>query len=192
MSSETDIEQIKRDLVRLGNESSPFEAHGMLCGVLCAKGDIDAEEWLSLTMDGFAAIAQGDLLAEEASESLRGFFLDTVAALADNHFKFYPLLPEDESEMLRLEAVAQWAQGYLLGLSLAGIQHFSDYSPDVVEFVETMASISNADNYELADDESDEEAIIELIEFMRIGVLLVNEEMNPIRVPVDIPDGTIH
>lgn len=192
MSSETDIEQIKRHLVRLGNESSPFEAHGMLCGVLCAKGDIDVEEWLSLTMDGFAAIAQGDLLAEEASESLRGFFLATVAALEDNHLKFYPLLPEGGSEMIRLEAVAQWAQGYLLGLSLAGIQHFSDYSPDVVEFVETMASISNADNYELADDESDEEAIIELIEFMRIGVLLVNEEMNPIRVPVDIPDGTIH
>ena len=54
------------------------------------------------------------------------------------------------------------------------------------EFVEAMAAISGAYNYELAGDESDEEAVFEMIEFIRMGVLLVNEEMNPIRVPVDI------
>ena len=196
MSSETDIEQIKRDLVKLGSEASPSEAHGTLCGLVCGKGDAEAQEWLSLAIYGETgtadAIAQGDYLAQEASDSLTEFFSESITALSDNNLGFYPLLPEDESEDIRLEAIAQWAQGYLMGLSLAGIKNFSGYSEDVEEFIEAMASISNADDYELADDESDEESIIELIEFIRIGVLLMNEEMNPIRVPIDIPDSSIH
>ena len=189
MTTEFDIEQVKKDLLKLDSAASPSEAHGILCGLLSGKADIEAQDWLSAIAN---SIEPGDLLAEEASESLTGFFFQTVQALSDNNLKFYPLLAEEESEAIRLEGIAQWAQGYLMGLSLAGIKKFSDYSEEVSEFVEAMATISNADDYELADDDSDEEAIVELIEFIRIGVLLVNEEMNPIRVPVDIPDDTIH
>jgi len=83
-----------------------------------------------------------------------------------------------------------------MGLSLAGVKGFTDYPEEVKEFVEAMASIATVDDYELAGDDSDEEAIIEFIEFIRIGVLLTNEEMNPIRVPIDIPstdnEDTLH
>ncbi len=187
MSLEMDIKQIQSDLVKLGSESTSSEAHGILCGVLCGRSDIEAWEWLSLTVDAYDAIEPGDLLAREASESLSTFFLATVAALSDDNLKFYPLLAEDESEVVLLESIAQWAQGYLMGLSLAGIKTFSDYPEDVTEFVEAMASISKADDYDLAGDDSDEAAMVELIEFIRIGVLLMNEEMNPVRMPVDSP-----
>jgi len=193
MSFETDIEQIKSDLIKLGSEASPYEAHGAVCGLVCGRGDIEPNEWLGLTTTATEAIAQGDLLAKEASESLTNFFFETVAALSDNNLKFYPLLPDDEGIAIRLEAIAQWTQGYLMGLSLAGIKKFSDYPEEVAEFVEAMTSIANADEYDLAGDDSDEEAITELIEFIRIGVLLTNEEMNPLRVPVDIPaDDVMH
>lgn len=193
MSFETDIEQIKSDLLKLGSETSPYEAHGTVCGLVCGRGDIEPQEWLALTTTGTDAIAQGDLLAKEASESLSNFFFATVAALSDNNLKFYPLLPEDDSEQIRIQGIAQWAQGFLMGLSLAGIEKFSDYPEEVAEFVEAMTSIANADDYDLAGDDSDEEAITELIEFIRIGVLLMNEEMNPIRVPIDIPsDDMMH
>ena len=190
MSVETDIdiEQLKRDLLKLGNEASPYEAHGTLCGLVCGRGELDAREWIALTTDAEDAIEQGDLLAREASESLTNFFFETVKSLSDNNLKFYPLLPDGGSESAQLEGIAQWAQGFLMGLSLAGIEKFTDYPEEVGEFVEAMTSISSADDYDLAGDDSDEEAIIELIEFIRIGVLLMNEEMNPIRVPVDIPD----
>ena len=67
-------------------------------------------------------------------------------------------MPDDESIMISLEAIAQWAQGFLMGLSLSGVNDFSSYAEDVEEFVETMVSVSDADRYDLADDESDEEA----------------------------------
>ena len=197
MSSETDIEQIKADLIKLDSELSPSEVHGTLCGILCGKGDINLHEWLSLTFfragdDTSKAVNARELLLEAIAESFKSFFLETLRALSDNNLNFYPLLPDDESETIRLAAIAEWAQGFLMGLSLAGIKDFSVYPGEVKEFVEAMASIATVDDYELAGDDSDEEAIIEFIEFIRIGVLLVNEEINPLRVPVDMPDTTMH
>jgi len=194
MSSEIDIEQIKADLIKLGSELSPSEVHGTLCGVLCGKSNITVHEWLSLTLlrsseDASQLVMSRDLLLEAVTESFKSFFLATITELSDNNLNFYPLLPEDGSEAVRLEAIAEWAQGFLMGLSIAGIKSFSEYPEEVTEFIEEMASISTAGEYDLAGDESDEEAIIEFIEFIRMGVLFMNEEMNPIRVPVDVPDS---
>lgn len=193
MMQDIDIEQVQKNLATLGSEASPSEAHGTLCGLLCGRADLEPQEWLALTTTEAEAIEQGDILAAEAAEWLSELFFQTVAALSDNNLNFYPLLPEDESETVQLAAIAQWAQGFLMGLSLAGIEKFTDYPEEVGEFVEAMTSVSSADDYDLAGDDSDEEAITELVEFIRIGVLLVNEEMNPLRVPVDIPeDQTLH
>ncbi len=193
MKSDIDIEQVQKNLTTLGSKATPFEAHGTLCGLLCGRSDLEPREWIALTTAAEESIEQGDLLAAEASEWLADLFFKTVAALSDNNLKFYPLLAEDEDESIQLEAIALWAQGFLMGLSLAGVEKFSEYSEEVGEFVAAMTSISTADDYDLAGDDSDTEAIIELVEFIRIGVLLVNEEMNPLRVPVDISaDQTLH
>ena len=183
MPSELDIELVMRSLTNIGSESTPSEAHGILCGLLCVKEKLEVDEWINHLSNG---LSPGDLLAVKAHELLAQLYNQTVISLADNNLKFDLLLPEDEAVIISLQAIAQWAQGFLMGLSLAGIKEFSNYPEDVEEFVETMVSISDADSYDLADDESDEEAVFELIEFIRMGVLLVNEEMNPIRVPVDI------
>ncbi len=199
MSSEINIEQIKTDLATLDSELSPSELHGSLCGTLCGQSDINIQEWLLVTFfkeddEASKAVNARELLLEAIAESFKVFFLETLKALSDNNLNFYPLLPDDDSETIRLTAIAEWARGFLMGLSLAGIKTFSDYPPEVTEFVEAMASISMVDDYDLACDDSDEEAIIEFIEFIRIGVLLINEEINPIRVPIDIPedDSTLH
>ncbi|MCU7834236.1 MAG: YecA family protein [gamma proteobacterium symbiont of Taylorina sp.] len=178
MSSEINIELIMRSLTNVGSETTPSEAHGVLCGLLCGNNKIKSSQWKShLAHD----VLPGDLLADEAQQILDVLYNQTIVSMADNDLTFYPLLPEDENNIIILEAIAQWAQGFLMGLSLMGIREFSDYPEEVEEFVGTMASLSDADSYDLADDESDEEAIVELIEFIRMGVLLVNEEMNPVR-----------
>ncbi len=196
MSSKIDIEQIRADLDKLESELSPSEVHGTLCGVLCGNSKLDIHDWLALTFlsnnsAASNAVNSRGLLLEAIAESFKDFFLETVKALSDNNLNFYPLLPEDASESIRLKAIAEWAQGFLMGLSLAGIKKFSDYPAEVTEFVEAMASIATVEDYELAGDDSDEQAIVEFIEFIRIGVLLVNEEINPIRRSVDLSNSDI-
>ncbi len=194
MSSEITIEQVATDLVQLNCEISASEVHGTLCGILCGKNNTTLHDWLSLTLlkesqENSQSIRSRGLLLEAISESFKDFFLMTISALSDNNLKFYPLLPEDEDKMVRLIAIAEWAQGFLMGLSLAGIKSFKQYPDEVTEFIEAMASISTASDYELAGDESDEEAIFEFTEFIRMGVLFINEEINPMRMPVDIPES---
>ena len=188
------IEQIKTDLVILGSELSPSEVHGTLCGVLCGRNDITIHEWLLLALladsdDAVQAVKDRELLLDAISNSFKPFFIATISALADNNLNFHPLLPDNEDAAVRLQAVSEWAQGFLMGLTLAGIKTFSDYPDEVSEFIEAMTSISSAADYELAGDDSDEKAIIEFTEFMRMGVLFINEEINPMRIPVDIPDS---
>ena len=196
MSSAINSKQIQFDLVTLGIEQSPSEVHGTLCGVLCAKSDINLYEWLSLTLldkttetEIAQSINNRDLLLEAIGTSFKEFFVSTVMSLSDSNLNFHPLLVDDESILHRLQAIAQWSQGFLMGLSLGGIKHFSTYSDEVSEFIEAMTSLSNADEYDLAENDSDEEAIIEFTEFIRIGVLLMNEEINPIRQPIQIMDS---
>ena len=186
MPSATDIELIMRSLTNIGSESTPSEAHGVLCGLLCGDEKVQADEWIAHLAYDFSS---ADLLAEEAHYILARLYHETTASLTDNNLKFHPLLAENEDVIVSLEAIAQWAQGFLMGLSLSGVKDLAKYPENVTEFVEAMASISDAASYDLANDESDEEAIIELIEFIRMGVLLINEEMNPIRVPVDIQNS---
>jgi len=188
------IEQIKTDLVILGSELSPSEVHGTLCGVLCGRNDITIHEWLLLALladsdDAVQAVKDRELLLDAISNSFKPFFIATISALADNNLNFHPLLPDNEDAAVRLQAVSEWAQGFLMGLTLAGIKTFSDYPDEVSEFIEAMTSISSAADYELAGDDSDEKAIIEFTEFMRMGVLFINEEINPMRMPVDIPEN---
>ncbi len=192
MSVQQDINKIQSDLSKLACEQSASEVHGSLCGILCAKHSITIYEWLMLTLLADAGqnvqdIKARDLLLEAIGESFKNFFITTITSLADNNLNFNLLLPEQGSAAARLEAIAQWAQGFLLGLNLAGVTSFTDYPDEVTEFIEAMAAISTAGDYDLAGDDSDEAAIVEFIEFIRMGVLFINEEMNPVRLPVDIP-----
>lgn len=198
MPSGINAEQVKQNLIKLGSELSPSEFHGTLCGVLCVKSDINFYEWLSLSLldsdKGLdqqltKAVKSRDLLLEAISEPFKDFFKLTIRSLADSNLAFQPLLSIAEDKTERLQSIAQWSQGFLMGLSIAGIKDLSTYPPEVSEFIEALGSLSNVTDYALADNESDEDAIIEFIEFIRMGVLFVNEEMNPIRVPVEIPES---
>jgi len=188
------LDSVQSELITLGVEQSPSEVHGTLCGVLCAKSDINLYEWLSLalldkTKDFAEVINNRDLLLEGIGVSFKGFFIATASSLDNSNLDFQPLLADDEDSVTnRLCAIAQWSQGFLMGLTLGGIKDFSAYPAEVSEFVEAMTSISNADEYDLAGDESDETAIIEFTEFIRMGVLLSNEEINPVRQPIHITE----
>jgi yecA family protein len=194
MTFDSGIEPLKKALQYLEVEASPYELHGILSGLLCGNADISAREWISmssgemnLSESDLCHLEKGDKLAEEAVEVLTHLYTETVSAFSSNALDYYPLLPENEENIIQLQGIAAWAQGFLLGLGLAGIENFADYPSEVAEFVTDLSSISQADDYELAGDESDEETIMQLIEFIRVGVLLVNEEMNPLRLPIEIP-----
>ncbi len=155
--------------------SSVAELHGTLSGVLCTDPAGAREKWLSSMSAGM----DGEVTLTEASESSLGRVYGTTrAALESSDMTFYPLLPSDEAPLQeRARALALWCQGFLHGMSLGSIPDESRLSAEANEVVTDFAEITKAELDEDEDPEEAEEAYAELVEFVRVGVQLLFEEL---------------
>jgi hypothetical protein len=181
-------QRVNTALGRLGSSQSVAEFHGALVGLLCAKGSVDKDDWLVQVAPGDGA----DLLLVEVRESLSQLHGETLRQLNDPVLDFEPLLPsEDEPLDERVEALGEWCLGFLLGLSEGGVRDPERLPADAAEVVRDLVDISRAGAYEFSDSDQDEQAYAELLEYVRAGVLLLNEELNPTRA-APRSDGNLH
>jgi uncharacterized protein len=150
----------------------PSDLHGSLCGYLCAGGADHPRGWmaaLEIESEDGAGDAQQRLL-ERVSRACR-------QQLDDPELGFEPLLPdEDEPLRERADALVHWCRGFLGGLGLAGISAERGLSPDGAEILRDFSTIAGT-RFEYKDAEEDENALSEVVEFIRVGVLLVHTEL---------------
>lgn len=176
-----DIDIIDAALERLESDSSAAECHGAMSGLLCAAGQMERARWLPRL---FPSVDSSDLLAKEALDTLASLYDETVRQLNDTTLDFQLLLPDDETPLdERIEALADWCQGFLLGMSEGGIKELTALPGDSAEVMRDLVEIARAGSYDMNDSEEDEVAYNELLEYVRTGVLLINEEMNPTQAP---------
>lgn len=173
------ITQVDTALRRLGADLSVAECHGRLVGWLCAAHGLSREQWLGHLAPEVAA---GDVLLAEAAATLEGLRQAALAQLNDPVLDFQPLLPGDDQPLeARVEALGEWCQGFLLGMSLGGLKDVAKLPGDSGEALRDLVQLSRAGSYEVGEGEEDEEAYTQLLEYVRTAVLLVNEELNPTR-----------
>jgi len=191
-----DYQAISHALDKLDTEVMPSEVHGTLCGLLCANTGADAKIWQQALWPNQPG---GDLLAAEANEIFETCHHIARQQLNDPTCEFQMLLPDDDDSLdQRVHALGDWCQGYLIGLSLGGIKDFAPLPEDAREIAKDMLEIARAGtSYDLEGNEEDEHAYAELVEYLRVGVLLINEELQPTQAPPipsaeTDPDTTIH
>jgi uncharacterized protein YgfB (UPF0149 family) len=167
-------------LRRLGIGTDAAENHGMLCGLLCARGPDVERAWIDLLRDeqGEAAPAATEVEAGTAAwADLSRLYRETIGQLRDEGFVFYLLLPDDGQPLqLRAEAMTEWCQGFLYGLAVGGLEDYTLLPEEVREIAEDIVEISRATT-DGEEGESDEAAYSELIEYLRVGVILVFETL---------------
>lgn len=179
------IDRLNSALEQMEVDYGAEECHGTLTGMFCAKNGLQVEEWMS------GIEAQGEALAEETRETLRVLFTVTREQLNDSMLDFHPLLPDDDIAVAeRIEALGEWCQGFLLGLSSGKIE-IEKLPEDSGEILRDMLEISRISGFDLDGDEGDEESYQQLLEYVRTGVLLLNEELNPSKAPPR-KDVTLH
>jgi uncharacterized protein YgfB (UPF0149 family) len=105
----------------------------------------------------------------------------TQGQLNDPTCDFHLLLPgDDEAIALRVQALGDWCQGFLTGLALGGIKDLQALPDNVREIANDLLEIARAhSSYDLEEQEEDEQAYAELTEYVRVGVMLINEELHP-------------
>jgi yecA family protein len=181
-----DHDTLQRALDALDTEITASEVHGTLCGLLCANTGAGPELWQQqLWPHAAEAFSDTGAVLRAVHEAAR-------QALNDPDCDFQLLLPGDDERLdTRVNALGEWCQGFLAGLAIAGVKDFHHLPPDAREVAEDLLEIARAGtSYELAGSEEDERAYAELLEYLRVGVLLINEELRPREE--DAPPDTVH
>ena len=169
------------DMIIVQNDDvmSAAEAHGVATGMLCVDDRVDALDWLQNIFTGDVS------LTEEEKNLLIDLFERTRELLASEGFEYELFLPEDDECLLRVEAEAlqQWCQGFLHGIGYANAA--GDWPGEVMEILQDIVEISRLDP--AVQGEDDEQAIMEIEEYLRACVLLVREELSG-----QSPDRRLH
>jgi len=166
--------RVTRALERAACDLAAAECHGVLCGVSCTRTRNIYAVWIDY-------LRGADELSRFAHEDielpLRALERWTRDGLARDDCDFALLLPDDDAALdQRVAAFAAWCRGYLAGLGTAGIACMDGLGEDAREFIADLARFGALGG--LPDgDEDDEHALTELVEYTRVGVLLVCTEL---------------
>ncbi len=176
-----DIEQYTDLLKSVGAAVSASESHGILCGLLCAGLSVHTyQQWVvRLLNEGHCSSKSGVEEFEGANQQL---YQETVQQINHETLAFNLFLPDAHVNLaLRTEALALWCQGFNFGMGLGGYKQNDEVSEDVAELVRDFSEISKAAYSIESDDDQEETAFIEIEEYVRVGVLLIMEELHPIK-----------
>lgn len=171
---EPDFDTLSRVLDRLEAGVGAAELDGALAGFLCAGGAATADRWLPSL-----ALAELDETLDDARD--RDLFGNLYRGLAreldDPELAFAPLLPGDEAPIAeRAAAMVEWCRGFLGGLGLAGADLGEGMSGDGAEVVGDFGRIAATEFDAGESDADDEEAYAEMIEYIRVGVMLLHQQ----------------
>ncbi len=172
--------QVDDALFSGGSAVCAAECHGVLCGILCASGSSDMQQWVRHL---FEARTTDREISADSLRLLHDVHQCTLSEINHETLEFTMLLPDQlESLDVRISGLADWCSGFSLGLIMGGLNDQMLVSDDVREFVEDVQYISGAS---FSEEESDldqaEKSFTEIEEYVRMGVLLINEELQPLK-----------
>jgi yecA family protein len=184
MQSFPDIPELEDLLFRVDAALGAIESHGVLCGMLCAQGSTSAAQWM---LQVFGERDESSMVLQEAGKKLLQIYQLSVEQMNDNDIEFRLMLPDDDEPLeTRVEALGTWCQGFVYGLSVGGIKEGTELPEDSKELIEDILEISRAgyvvdDEAEMDVTEEDEVAFMEVSEYIRMGVLFIYEELQPLQ-----------
>lgn len=152
------------------------EAHGSLCGALCAMAVYRVQDWVG------ELLPNGPDAAESATAVFDLLFNETSQALGGQGMEFSPLLPDDDAPLSeRATSLGGWCQGFLYGIGAGKLASVAELPGELPEIIRDFTEISRAAVDEGDSAETNEQAYVELVEFVRVSAQLVFDELAPLR-----------
>lgn len=165
-------------LLRVDADFSASEVHGIACAVLAFDNHYSERAWQNQVLKGDAQ----DFHVQEARKLLRQLFNTTLDQLNSGDLSFELFLPPEQDTLeAQVTALQKWCQGFAFGLALSGLKTMQDLPEDSRDWVQDVIKIGAAGELDVHNEDESEEAFIELAEFMRVGVLMMNEELQPVQ-----------
>lgn len=160
-------------ILALAAEADPAavaETHGLIVGLLSARPDLSQQDLIAQ----LAALQVGDWTSESLHSRVGPALKSLREELDTSELQFQPLLPTDDRPLAeRTRCLAHWCSGFLSGFG-AGEPVIAP--GDGTEALGLLEQIARAATYPEADAEAEEAAFTELVEFVRVAVLLLRED----------------
>jgi len=151
------------------------ESHGLLCGLVCRESCGNAGDYLGQLAAMRLVVDPDDALHAALTEAWRS----TIAQFDDDEFAFSLWLPDDEEPLeKRAVALARWCSGFLAGIGSGGqldapSQEAREAIGDLQEIARAELSAPVGDEKE---NEEDEAAYTEIVEYVRVVALVLRED----------------
>lgn len=159
--------------------SGVSEAHGLLVGLAC-RGV--AFEELQNKLYLFQLSGNEDLIL------LQGLFELILRDLQSSTPTFDLLLPADDvSLVIRADEISNWCGGYMQGFCHDGDYIFTDSNDTTREMLRDIMDIGGL-HIDEADREESEKALMEIEEYLRVGVQLIYDETTNSDKSTALPD----
>lgn len=171
-----DYDSISNALIAVGIPLSASEVHGWLAGLFCTKiikpDAASAKKWtkdsLELTDPWWGSQA---LLFEH-------LYTSTFHNLMDIDFGFELLLPDEDDELeARALELSNWCKGFLSGLEMGDYAQKKTDDESIEEDFQTIQEIATMDYDSIRFSTEDENAYIEAVGYVRLGVLNILMEV---------------
>ena len=150
------------------------DAHGLLCGLACTSRDVSEGDWVR---EVFGPTQGVEPPPTQCYGLLSTLYEQTMGQLASAECVFSVFSPGDDQPLCdRADALKSWCQGFLYGLAVGRARLGVSLVPQAREVVADFSEISRLDEA-VADHEVNEVAYSELIEYVKVAVMLVREEL---------------
>lgn len=197
MNSDVDYDTLNDALRRCGATWDAAQAHGLLSSRLAVASAAAGPDWLQQVLEG---TNESDALRTECAGLLNALYQETHRQLSERLSGFAPLLPDDsDSAPSRAAALAHWCEGFLHGL--VSIDHGEALKQrlakePLADIIRDMLQLTRAAVEDDSDEEANEAAYAEIVEYVRVAAQLTYEELAEFRgqasaMPSE-PQETLH
>ena len=150
------------------------ECHGVACGLLSRHSDASLDAYVGLLGMLELMNSPGTGLKMSLEELLNS----SREQLADEDMQLSLWLPDDDETLEdRTMALSQWCAGFLAGLDSGGDDSLNAMSEDANEALKDLQQISTADVSDTSESEEDENAFTEIVEYIRVVILMIRQDL---------------
>ena len=155
------------------------ESHGLICGLIAADPAISTEtliaRWASLHPDTDGLETSSSEKKPDIQTHLESALEMTRTELQSTEMGFEILVPAIEQTLVqRTEGLAHWCTGFLAGFGASGGTIRDGEAQEALSMLGEIARASCQSDED--DEEGEEAAFFELVEFVKVSVLLLHEE----------------
>ena len=159
------------------SDTTVAEFHGTFCALMCTRAPVDCRAWIDeIVVHGLTHDSAHDSLWRECLVEIGDL---TCAAFVGGECNLEILLPDDDQPLHeRSLALVDWCRGFLFGIGLQPAAVCEGLSADAREVIDDIVDFTHIDlNSGVDDSEADEKSYFELVEYLRVGALLLYEEI---------------